>query len=537
MRLPSRIPTTAQLRELEASYIKICDARWGQTLMEIAGRGAAEIALSLWQENPGDVVVFCGRGNNGGDGMVAARYLHLWEVPVLVVLLPSDKGAAEFQMATEESNTNRALVQHFGIPITTANRLPDDVSPTLILDALLGTGITREVKDDYKSAIDSINASEAQILAIDLPSGVDSDSGQIRGAAIRADHTVTFGYLKPGLLNEPGGELAGDITVIDIGLPELGDQKPIIQLAVSEWVREILPARPADSHKGTYGTILTIAGSLGMMGATLLASESALRVGGGLSLLAVPHSLLPQLPPKEVIYRSLPETESNSISLKALDKLDDDLQKATAIILGPGISTQDETVQFVQRFVREKLAATKKPCVIDADALNALSRSKESLIGKDNKIVLTPHPKELSRLMDVSTDEIQSDRISWAQKAAEKFKCVVVLKGARTVVADYEGHVFINPTGNAAMATAGAGDVLSGTIGGLLAQGMEPIDAAVCGVYLHGFAGDLAAHEIGEAGLLAGDISRALPYALTAIKQGQCSDLENLLKQTDGDYD
>jgi NAD(P)H-hydrate epimerase len=469
--------------------------------------------------------------------MVAARYLHLWEVPVLVVLLPSDKGAAEFQMATEESNTNRALVQHFGIPITTANRLPDDVSPTLILDALLGTGITREVKDDYKSAIDSINGSEAQILAIDLPSGVDSDSGQIRGAAIRADHTVTFGYLKPGLLNEPGGGLAGDITVIDIGLPDLGDQKPVIQLAVSEWVREILPARPADSHKGTYGTILTIAGSLGMMGATLLASESALRVGGGLSLLAVPHSLLSQLPPKEVIYRSLPETESNSISLKALDKLDDDLQKATAIILGPGISTQDETVQFVQRFVREKLAATKKPCVIDADALNALSRSKESLIGKDNKIVLTPHPKELSRLMDVSTDEIQSDRISWAQKAAEKFKCVVVLKGARTVVADYEGHVFINPTGNAGMATAGAGDVLSGTIGGLLAQGMEPIDAAVCGVYLHGFAGDLAAHEIGEAGLLAGDISRALPYALSAIKQGQCSDLENLLKQTDGDYD
>jgi ADP-dependent NAD(P)H-hydrate dehydratase / NAD(P)H-hydrate epimerase len=304
---------------------------------------------------------------------------------------------------------------------------------------------------------------------------------------------------------------------------------------VSEWVREILPERPADSHKGTYGTILTIAGSLGMMGATLLASESALRVGGGLSLLAVPHSLLSQLPPKEVIYRALPETESNSISLKALDKLDDDLEKATAIILGPGISTEKETVQFVQKFVREKLAALKKPCVIDADALNALSQSKESLIAKDNKIVLTPHPKELSRLMDVSTDEIQSDRIAWAQKAAEKFKCIVVLKGAHTVVADYEGLVFINPTGNAGMATAGAGDVLSGTIGGLLAQGMEPIDAAVCGVYLHGFAGDLAAQEIGEAGLIAGDISRALPYALSAIKHGQCSYLENLLKQTDGE--
>ena len=535
MRLPSRIPTTAQLRELEASYIKKCDARWGQTLMEIAGRGAAEMALSIWQDNPGDVVVFCGRGNNGGDGMVAARYLHLWEVPVSVVLLPSDKSAAEFEMTTEESNTNRALVQHFGIPITTGNELPSDVFPTLILDALLGTGITRDVKDDFRSAIDSINDSGAEVLAIDLPSGIDSDSGQIRGAAVKADHTVTFGYLKPGLLNEPGGGLAGEITLVDIGLPDLGDKRPLIQLAVSEWIREVLPERPADSHKGTYGTILTIAGSLGMMGATLLASESALRVGGGLSLLAVPHSLLSQLPPKEVIYRALPETEGNSISLKALDKLDDDLEKATAIILGPGISTEKETVQFVQKFVSEKLAALKKPCVIDADALNALSQSKKSLIGKDNKIVLTPHPKELSRLMDVSTDEIQSDRIAWAQKAADKFKCIVVLKGARTVVADYEGLVFINPTGNAGMATAGAGDVLSGTIGGLLAQGMDPIDAAVCGVYLHGFAGDLAAREIGEAGLLAGDISRALPYALSAIKRGQCSDLENLLKQTDGE--
>ncbi len=535
MRLPSRIPTTAQLRELEASYIKTCNARWGQTLMEIAGRSAAEVALRLWQDAPGDVIVFCGRGNNGGDGMVAARYLHLWEVPVAVILLPADKDGEEFQMHTEESNTNRALVQHFGIPISVGNQIPSDWAPSLILDALLGTGITREVKDNHKTAIDSINTASSQVLAIDLPSGIDSDSGQIRGAAVRADHTVTFGYLKPGLLNEPGGGLAGDITVIDIGLPNLGEQKPLIQLTVSEWVQEILPDRPADSHKGTYGTTLTIAGSLGMLGATLLSSESALRVGGGLSLLAVPHSLISQLPPQEVIYRALPETESNSISLQALEKLDDDFKKATAIILGPGISTQEETVQFVQRFVREKLAETKKPCVIDADALNSLSRSKESLIGKDNQIVLTPHPKELSRLMDVSTEEIQSDRIVWAQKAAEKFKCVVVLKGARTVIADHEGHVFINPTGNAGMATAGAGDVLSGTIGGLLAQGLDALDAAVCGVYVHGFAGDIAAREIGSAGLLAGDISRALPYALSAIKHGECSDLENLLKQTDGE--
>jgi NAD(P)H-hydrate epimerase len=439
-------------------------------------------------------------------------------------------------MSTEEANANRALVQHLGIPISVGQKLPADQAPSLIVDALLGTGITREVKGDYQSAIETINASGAQVLSVDLPSGIHSDSGQIMGCAVQANGTVTFGYLKAGLLNEPGAQLAGELTVIDIGLPNIDhEQKPVVQLTFSELVRDLLPHRPTDSHKGTYGTTLTIAGSLGMMGATILASESALRIGGGLSLLAVPRSLIGQLPAKEVIYRPLPETQNNSISLQALEleALAQDLEKATAIILGPGISTHDETVQFVQKFVAITLAKLQKPCVIDADALNALSKSKDSLIGKDNKIVLTPHPKELSRLLEISTKEIQADRVKAAQQAAQRFACVVVLKGARTVIADNQGSVFINPTGNSGMATAGAGDVLSGTIGGLLAQGLSPLEAAVCGVYLHGFAGDIAAADIGQTGMVAGDISQALPFALTAVKMGECSSLERTLKQTE----
>ena len=251
---------------------------------------------------------------------------------------------------------------------------------------------------------------------------------------------------------------------------------------------------------------------------------------------AVPRSLIAQLPAREVIYRALPETDQFSISIKSIEALAEDLEKATAIILGPGISTQEETVRFVQKFVGETLSQLQKPCVIDADALNALAKSEISLLGVNNKIVLTPHPKELSRLIDVSTKEIQSNRIKGPRlKAAERFGCVVVLKGTRTIIADYEGNVFINPTGNSGMATAGAGDVLSGTIGGLLAQGLNPLDAAVCGVYLHGFAGDLAAKDIGETGLLAGDISQSLPFAIAAVKMGEGSRLESILKQKELD--
>jgi NAD(P)H-hydrate epimerase len=268
-----------------------------------------------------------------------------------------------------------------------------------------------------------------------------------------------------------------------------------------------------------------------MMGATLLSTESSLRVGCGLSVLAAPKSLIPQLSAKEVIYRALSETDRFSIHPKAIEELSDELARASAIVLGPGMSTHQQTVEFVQKFVTETLAKHKStPCIIDADALNAIAKNPDCLSSAHHPFVLTPHPKELSRLTGVPTDQIQADRVSAALNAAKRFSSVVLLKGANTVIADPNGVVFINPTGSSAMAKAGAGDVLSGIIGGLLAQGLTPFDAAVAGAYIHGRAGDLAKEVHGLSGVMAGDISINIPDAVSTIRDGVLSLLEESLQ-------
>lgn len=524
----SRILTTSQTRNLEADWIKKCGNNWSQVLMEVAGRGAAQVALTMWEEDPGDVVVMCGRGNNGGDGMVIARYLHLWGVPVSVFIVSKDD-QTDVEMSTEESRVNKTIVSDLGIDIIVSNESPQTAlaDATIIVDALFGTGLDRDLDGPFRAAVDAINRSGKSVLAVDMPSGVNSDTGKVMGAAVRADHTVTFGYLKTGLLCHPGAALAGDLSVVDIGLPDADEnEKPIITLITSDYVRGLLPPRPNDSNKGTFGSVLTIAGSLGMSGATILSSHSALRVGAGLSLLATPKSLVLNLPPGEVIYRAIPETADTSIGLAALKEVEKLTEKATALILGPGLSTHEETVKFVHKFVKECLIEDDKPCIIDADALNAIAQDTSVIPQSAEHIVITPHPKELSRLLDKSVQEIQENRVKAATSAAEKFNCIVVLKGSHSIVASPDGEVFINPTGNAGMATAGTGDVLSGIIGGLLAQGLKPIDAATVGVYIHGAAGDYAAMELGETGLIAGDIMNAIPFALTNLEKGGASDLE-----------
>jgi NAD(P)H-hydrate epimerase len=530
LRLSTHIPSTQQIRALEAAFIKSCGSNWGQVLMEVAGRGAAEIALELWHQHPGRVAVFCGRGNNGGDGMVVARYLHLWGAPVAVYLVGGKD--QEPAMSTPESNTNKKIVESLGVEV---HAVPDDMHQllagySLLVDALLGTGIDRHVEGNYRTTIDAINRSGCPVLAVDLPSGINSDTGEVMGTAIRADHTVTFGFLKAGLLCHPGAGLAGQLSVIDIGLPDFDDEGPTLNLSTAEHIRSLLPSRPTNSNKGTFGTLLTIAGSLGMSGATMLAAESALRVGAGLSLLATPKSLITSLPPAEVIYRPLAETPQQSIAKAAIKDLEPEIEKARAVILGPGLSTNEDTVAFVQEILGKCLADEERPCVIDADALNAIAKDRKKFPDKAGHYILTPHPKELSRLTNKSVEEIQRDRVKAAQEAAENFGCVVILKGSRTIVADPSGETFINTTGNAGMATAGAGDVLSGIIGGLLAQGLFPFDAAVAGVYIHGTAGDIAAQEIGEAGLVAGDIARYIPIALHNIEEGSLSPFEMQLR-------
>lgn len=527
MRVPTRIPSTAQLRSLEQAYIEACHPDWGLVLMELAGRRAAEVALSMFEQSPGPVAIICGRGNNGGDGFVVARYLHLSGIPVLVSMVgpPPDEPAAG---ARRESHVNREILKKIGLTVNHIGPGDSDAireqvgSAGLVVDALLGTGTDRPVEGFYASLIATINDSGRPVLAVDLPSGVNSDSGQVMGAAVRADATVTFGYLKAGLLCHPGAALCGQIHFADIGLPSL--DSGMAPAGGADWwlgsaafVRANLPDRPADSHKGTYGHVLTIAGSRGMSGAALMAARSALRAGAGLSILATPASLLPGLPPQEVIYRAMAEGPAGGLAPAAAQALEAEIERATAVVLGPGIGQDGGTFELVQGLCGK----IKLPCLIDADGLNAIAAKPGCWPEAAGNFVITPHPKELSRLAGQPAAAIQADRIGSAVAAAERFGCTVVLKGAGTVIASPEGKVYVNPTGNAGMATAGSGDVLSGIIGGLMAQGVPPFAAAVAGAYVHGAAGDAAAQEIGPAGTIAGDFISFIPAVCAKIRAGE----------------
>ncbi len=530
------VATTSQIRKLESEWISACDSNWGQVLMELAGHQAAKVAYDLWQSNPYKVNVVCGSGNNGGDGLVVARYLHLWKVPVSISFISSKNNKNDHQMTSKEANVNKTIAQNLGIEM----RLVDKVSAldlkevALVVDALLGTGLDRNVDGLYKEIIERINdirlAKELTVLAIDVPSGVNTDNGQIMGTAVRADATATFGYLKAGLLCHPAAELCGNLNLIDIGLPPLGNRSPEIYLSTVEYISSLIPERKANSNKGTFGTLLTVAGSTGMSGAAFLSSRSSLRSGAGLVLLATAKSVLEHLPPGEVIYKPLPETPEQSIDEKAVTEVLALMKTASAVVVGPGLTTHDQTVSFVKQFLIDLMGQKDiLPCLIDADALNSLAKFTDIMDSKPKPFVLTPHPKELSRLTGQNTQEIQEDRINAALAAAKKFGSIIVLKGAHSIVASYDGRVFVNPTGNASMAKAGAGDVLSGIIGGLLAQKISPFSAAVAGTYIHGLAGEIASLELGMSSVLANDISMSISGALDQITNKEPSTFEETL--------
>jgi len=530
------VATTSQIRKLESDWISKCDTNWGQVLMELAGQQAAKLAYNHWLNKPGPVLVVCGSGNNGGDGLVIARYLHLWQVPVVLNFVNNKVEVGEFLMSTKEANVNKSIAKALGIDMKVIDKATalETKGVTLIIDALLGTGVDRNVEGLYKNILERINeirlAQELLVVAVDVPSGINTDNGQIMGTAIKADATATFGYIKSGLLCHPAAELCGELSLIDIGLPPLGIRSPDISLSTVDYIFSLIPERKANSNKGTFGTLLTIAGSAGMTGAAFLSSRSALRVGAGLVLLATAKSVLEHLPPGEVIYKPLPETDEQTIDDKAVDEVMEYMKTSSAVVLGPGLTTNVNTVLFVRQFLT-KLMAKKDmlPCLIDADALNALSTFPELMDTKTKSIVLTPHPKELSRLTGQSTQDIQSDRITAALRAAHKFGCIVVLKGAHSVVASPDGRAFVNPTGNASMAKAGAGDVLSGVIGGLLAQKIEPFLAAIAGAYIHGLAGEMASLELGMTSVLANDISLNISGALEQITNNEPPAFEKTL--------
>jgi NAD(P)H-hydrate epimerase len=533
----SRIPTTAQLRALEAAWIKACHSDWGMVLMEVAGLHAARHAELFLKGNvvtPGPVVIVCGRGNNGGDGLVVARHLQRQHVPLSIYMIGGGKDAS----ARSESTINKKIIEESaGLTIhyfdeDSLEALEEAIDRcSLIVDALLGTGLDRPVKGAYAEAIAIINSSGKPVLSIDIPSGIDSDRGQIMGDAVAADITVTFGYLKAGLLHYPGAQHAGVIRIVDIGLPSINMPPPALddlsaQLASPQWwlathaqVRNWLPYRPPDGHKGTFGKVLAVAGSLGMSGAPMLACRTVLRSGAGYVVLATPRVVVEHLPPEEIVYFPLTGTKSGAIDPSSFEQLEEQLAEAQAVLVGPGLGSEKATVDLVERL----LTQIDKPCIVDADGLNAISKIKGLKLKTAENFVFTPHPKELERLTGTKVAEIQSDRVAAATAACEKFGCNIVLKGAHTVVATPNEGVYIIPTGNSGMATPGAGDVLSGVIAAFLAQGMHPSYAAVAGAYVHGAAGDCAADLLGEDGVIASDIMQFVSHVIAEIRDGQMS--------------
>ncbi len=514
-----KIVTARQMQELDRKAIEGRGIP-GLTLMENAGRAVAEAAARITEARPDhSIVILCGRGNNGGDGFVAARHLAgMGRKPQLLL-------AARRDQLSGDAEANLRRLDEAGLTVTEV----DSAGPVaraccragLVVDALLGTGLSGDVRGLPAELIETINECAAPVLAVDLPSGLDADSGRLLGAAVRADETITMGLPKLGLFLHPGADYAGRVTVADIGLPAdlIADSPSVAELIAPEWVRLLLPRRPRTAHKGDLGRVLAIAGSVGMTGAAYLCAEAALRVGAGLVTVGCPASINDILETKltEAMTFPLPETYSRALDTRALAPILELAEQADVLAVGPGLSRQPETAVLVRRL----MARVAKPMVIDADGLNALADAAVILEGEHAPAVLTPHPGEMARLMGVSAKAVQAKRAHFAQAAANRCHSVIILKGGCSLVTESDRPLTVNPTGNPGMATGGAGDVLTGMVAGLIAQGLLPFEAAAAGAYLHGLAGDLAARSVGEASLLAGDLLEMLPSAICQVSEGE----------------
>lgn len=487
----------------------------GIVLMENAGRQVAEAVWEVLQERyRGPVLIVCGKGNNGGDGLVAARHLLNRGVEVQVALL------APGGELSGDAATNYRIARNIGVPLVehadgeavrvTARRAG------VLVDAILGTGISGDVQGVPAEAIDALNRSSAPVVAVDIPSGIHADTGAVCGLAVRADVTVTFGLPKIGLLLHPGAEHCGQLRVADISLPRHLLESPGLQanLVNGGMAADMLPARHPAMHKGDAGRVLVVAGSVGMTGAAALCAQAAVRAGAGLVFVACPASLNDILEAKcteaMTLPLPLPETDERTLGAAARETILAEARRSDAVALGPGLSQHPETAALV----REVVAACSAALVLDADGLNALEGEAGLVKERRAATVITPHPGELARLMGGTVENIQQDRVDAARRAAEATGAVVVLKGAATVTAAPGGEVWVNSTGNPGMASGGMGDVLTGMVAAFLAGGAEATGAAVAGVYYHGLAADMAAEEGGMRGLAATDVVGAVRKAL-----------------------
>jgi NAD(P)H-hydrate epimerase len=511
------IVTAEQMREMDRLTIH----KYGVpslALMERAGGGIAQAILArLGRNAKKGVLVVAGKGNNGGDGFVVARLLKKKRIPCEVALL-----ARKDELSSDAAQNLRAFVKLRGKVLEIAaddfellsRRIGENA---VIVDAILGTGIKNEVRGRLAEAITMINAAGLPTVAVDIPSGLDTDNGRPLGIAVQAEMTVALGFPKLGEVIYPGVSYCGELVVADIGIDEraVAEVAPKTELLDHGTMRRLVPRRGADTHKGSYGHVLVVAGSRGKTGAAILACRAAMRTGAGLVTLAGPRSL------NTIFASALVEVMTEPLRENAMEELEAPgdgewralLARKNVLLFGPGVGVTPAT-QIITRWLLKNL---DMPWVIDADGLNNLALEIERLRHAKFPPVLTPHPGEMARLIGKENSAVNADRGGIARAFAVEHRCHLVLKGARTVIATAEGKVFINPTGNPGMASGGMGDVLAGILAALLGQGLSAEDAMKLGVYLHGYVGDRVAASQGEIGLIASDINQGLPMGLHAL--------------------
>ncbi len=511
------VVTAAESRRLDELTIEKYGTP-GHVLMDRAGAGATAVLLEQFPRvRRRRVVIVAGKGNNGGDGFVIARLLRRKGVRAEVVLLgraADVKGDAARALAAIRRARVPLTETSAGTAIATLQGKLNGAA--LLVDAIFGTGLNSAVQGHYADVLHLMNASGVPTFAVDIPSGLDADRGVPLGVAIQAEATATFGFAKIGQVIHPGVEHVGALTVVDIGIAAeaVAEAPPRTRLLDPDEVRPLVPVRGPEAHKGTCGHVLVVAGSRGRTGAARLATHAACRSGAGLTTLAGPASL------NDVLASGVPE--AMTVLLADTDgfvRFDEGglrhaLEGKTAVVVGPGIGTHDDA----QKLVRFLLSEVDLPMVVDADALTCVARDLRVLTAARAHAILTPHPGEMARLLGGETAAVQADRVATARDFAVRQRCVLVVKGARSVIAAPDGAVWINPTGNPGMASGGMGDALSGILGALLAQGLPPAEAACLGVYLHGEVADHVAAARGQIGLLASDIIEGVPAGLARLR-------------------
>jgi ADP-dependent NAD(P)H-hydrate dehydratase / NAD(P)H-hydrate epimerase len=516
-----KIVTVSQMQQAERDC-----ARFGislDQLMQNAGKAVAEEVIRLAGDiHRHNVLVLVGPGNNGGDGLVAARFLY-------------DRGAGRVKIylceRRKQADSNLEEVQKRGIHYreaqndTNFSKLNEWLcEASIVVDAVFGTGKSRQIAGPLAHVLNEVNEAgklrpDLRVIALDLPSGLDADTGAVDPSTPFADNTITLGFPKAGLFNLPGAERAGRISLVDIGIPNSLVEHIRQDLLERLFIRALLPVRAPVSHKGTYGRIIAFAGSVHYPGAAYLACSGTLRVGAGLTTLAVSHSLYPVLAAKlvEVTFLPLPESSAGLLPPESLKLLYQQLPQYDVLLAGCG-SGQSQAAGAILEGLLFNSPVNLPRVVLDADGLNFLAKNSEWWLRFPGDAILTPHAGEMARLLDKTITEVQSNRTETAREAAARWHKTVVLKGAYTVVAAPDGRIAVSPFANPALATAGTGDVLAGAIAGLAAQGLALFEAAACGVFLHALAAEIITAERGDAGVLAGDLLPALPLAIRQLK-------------------